>query len=313
MRSLSLVPIFGLAACAFLGGCAGAIHSPVSGDAVIRAPAGDSEIVLTTTSRVAGAFHSLTWGGKEFINSTDHGRQLQSASNFDAGQLPMRSETFNPTEAGSRRDHIGPTSTSRLIALTAKPGQLETKTQMAFWLAPGEKSGAYPACNTTVLSNHLLEKRVQLGWHGLGHVIAYNVVFTVPEGEPHQQAVFEALTGYMPAEFSQFWKFDRARGELAPLSDGPGEQSEPVVLATTGGGYAMGIWSPEADARYGRFRFAREQVVKWNCVFRQGGPGQRIAPGRYPFRLFVAVGTLADVRDALQRLPAETTAPAPAR
>jgi hypothetical protein len=184
---------------------------------------------------------------------------------------------------------------------------------MAFWLAPGEKSGGYPARNTTVLSNHLLEKRVQLGWHGLSHVIAYDVVFTVPEGESHQQAVFEALTGYMPAEFSQFWKLDRAGGELAPLSDGPGEQSEPIVLATPDGDYAMGIWSPEMDARYGRFRFAREHVVKWNCVFRRGGPGQRIAPGRYPFRLFVAIGTLADVREALRRLPAETAGPAPAR
>jgi hypothetical protein len=185
--------------------------------------------------------------------------------------------------------------------------------QMAFWLAPSEKSDGYLARNTTVLSQHLLEKRVQLGWHGLSHVIAYEVVFTVPAGEPHQQAVFEALTGYMPAGFSQFWKFDRPRGELAPLSDGPGEQSEPVVLATPDGAYAMGIWSPEADARYGRFRFAREHVVKWNCVFRRGGPGQRIAPGRYPFRLFVAIGTLADVRAALRKLAAETadTGPAP--
>jgi hypothetical protein len=47
----------------------------------------------------------------------------------------------------------------------------------------------------------------------------------------------------------------------------------------------------------------REKVVKWNCVFRHGGAGQRIAPGRYPFRQFVIVGTLADVRDALRALP----------
>src|SRR5687768_5976005 len=48
--------------------------------AVIRAPAGQSEIVITTTPRVAGAIHSLTWNGKEFIDSFDHGRQLQSAA-----------------------------------------------------------------------------------------------------------------------------------------------------------------------------------------------------------------------------------------
>ena len=77
----------------------------VSGNAVIRAPAGRSEIAITTTSRVAGAIHSLTWDGKEFIDSADHGRQLQSASNFDvAGDFTP--ETFNPTEAGSMASFI---------------------------------------------------------------------------------------------------------------------------------------------------------------------------------------------------------------
>ena len=53
------------------------------GDAVIRAPFGGSEIVVTTTARLAGAIHSVRWKGKEFIDSADHGRQLQSASSFD--------------------------------------------------------------------------------------------------------------------------------------------------------------------------------------------------------------------------------------
>ncbi len=178
---------------------------------------------------------------------------------------------------------------------------------MAFWLVPGELSGGHPARNTTVLSNHLLFKRVAIGWRDMSNVIAYDVVFTVPSGERHQQAVFEALTGYMPARFSRFLKFNGSSGELEPLDDGPGEQNEPVVLATEEGGYAMGIWSPEAGARYGRFRFPRAKVVKWNCVFRRGGPGQRIAPGDYPFRQFVIVGDLTTVRDCLRKLERENT------
>ena len=90
----------------------------VAGDAVIRAPSGGSEIVITTTSRLAGAIHSLTWNGREFIDSHDHGRQLQSASNLDL-EGPFHVETFNPTEAGSRADGAGPTSTSRLLWLSA--------------------------------------------------------------------------------------------------------------------------------------------------------------------------------------------------
>ncbi len=33
------------------------------GNAVIRGKAGSSEIVITTTDRLAGAIHSLTWNG----------------------------------------------------------------------------------------------------------------------------------------------------------------------------------------------------------------------------------------------------------
>lgn len=284
-------------------GCAGVPwRDHADGNSVIRGRAGESDIVITTTARVAGAIHSLRWNGREFIDSLDHGRQLQSAANFDANLQPIRPETYNPTEAGSRRDHIGPTSTSRLLWLRTAGNRLESKAQMAFWLAPGEFSAGHPARNTTLLSNHLLAKNVTIGAPGLPHVIAYETVFTVPPGERHQQAVFEALTGYMPAEFSQFWKYNAATAQLEPLSDGPGEQLQPVVLATPSGSHAMGIWSPTAGARYGRFRFARERVVKWNCVFRHGGPGGGIAPGEYRFRHFIVVGDLETVRKNLEHL-----------
>lgn len=312
MHHRSPVAFIGVISVLFLPvGCAnsGWVNHP-DGQATIRRSAGNSEIVITTTPRLAGAIHSLTWNGVEFIDSTDHGRQLQSASNLDADILPIWAETFNPTEAGSRRDQIGDKSSSRLLSFRSSASSLESKTQMAFWLVPGESSGGHPARNTNALSNHLLSKRVVIGWREMPNVIAYDVVFTVPSGERHQQAVFEALTGYMPARFSRFWKFNGNSGELEALDDGPGEQNLPVVLASDDGGHAMGIWSPEIGARYGRFRFSRAKVVKWNCVFRRGGPGQRIAPGDYTFRQFVVVGDLATVRDCLRRLEREETSPA---
>lgn len=283
---------------------AAAVRGP-DGNATIRARAGESEIVLTTTARVAGAIHSLTWGGREFIDSVDHGRQLQSASNLDAGVRPIRAETFNPTEAGSRRDHVGPRSTSELREFHAEGNRLHTKSRMAFWLAPDEKSGPNPARNTTPVSRHLLEKSVTIGWHGLGQVISYDVIFTVPTGEFHQEVVFEALTGYMPAEFEKFWAFNPSSGQLEPLSDGPGEQLRPVVLATADGNYAMGIFSPETGARYGRFRFARERVVKWNCVFRPPVAKTGFPAGEYAYRQFVVVGDLARVQEGLRTLEQE--------
>ena len=286
-----------------------------SGQAVIRGPAGGSEIVITTTDRVSGAIDSLQWNGMEFLDSADHGRQLQSASNLDFG-TPIQCETFNPTEAGSCRDGAGARSTSRLLFLAAKGNALQSVTQMAFWLAPGETSSGHPAKNTTLLSNHLLTKHVRIGHPGLPHVIDYNVMFTVPVGEFHTDATFEALTGYMPPGFSQFLRFDPKSGRLEPISDGPGEIADPVVLTTPGGSHAMGIFAPPQDARgmsgpgYGRFRFNEAHVVKWNCVYRLHDPAG-IPAGTYPFRMHVMVGNLETVRASLQALQHEAPVPAP--
>ncbi len=284
---------------------------PLSGNAVIRSKAGQSEIVITTTERLAGGVHSLTWGGKEFIDSHDHGRQLQSAASFNCGLTKeFWAECFNPTECGSRADGIGPKSSSKLLALSADGAELRTTTQMAFWLNPGEKSSGRPALNDQLLSQHLVSKRVRIGYRQLPNVIDYEVTFTMPEGERHTYAQFEALTGYMPADFEKFWRFIPASATLEKLDDGPGEQGRPVVLATESGTYAMGVFSPDQPSRgytnagYGRFRFKAEKVVKWNCVFRERSENG-VSAGEHRFRTFVAVGTLEEVRQALELLTKE--------
>jgi hypothetical protein len=280
---------------------------------VIRAKAGGSDIVITTTTRVAGAIHSLTWNGKEFIDSHDHGRQMQSASNFDCGRKFIP-EVFNPTEAGSLSDGKGPRSTSRLLQIAAKDNQLVTRNRMAFWLKPDEKSFGNPARNEAPLSDHYLAKHVTIGYKNLPHAIDYRVTFLVPKGEGHTYAQFEALTGYMPPEFDTFHRYDPKTGKLQPLTDGPGEQADPVVLATADGKFAMGIFSPDQPSKgyekagYGRVRFEREKVVKWNCVFRVRDP-KGVPGGDYTFRCFPIVGTLTDCETTLTALHAEFHGP----
>jgi hypothetical protein len=274
------------------------------GNASVRGKAGDSEIVVTTTNRLAGAIDSVTWNGKEFIDSFDHGRQLQSACAFDCkDRKSFWAEAYNPTEAGGRKDGKGPRSSSELVAIKAEKNHLETTTRMAFWLPPNEFSpgpmGAkHPAKNKTVLSDVLVKKTVVVGTKASPHLIDYRVTFVVPPTEEHTYAQFEALTGYMPAEFAVFRTFDPTTGKLAALDDGPGEQRLPVVFSTKDDRFAMGIWSPETKPGYGRFRFEREKVVKWNCVFRVTDPNG-VKPGEYSYQMFVAVGTLANVTDAI--------------
>ena len=282
------------------------LEAAVSGDAQIRAKAGPSEIVITTTSRLAGAIHSLRWDGREFIDSADHGRQLQSAANFDMGSKFIP-ETFNPTEAGSRFDGAGSKSTSVLHGLTAKGNVLSTNNQMAFWLRPGEKSFGNPAKNTTTLSRHYVKKTVTIGAHGLPHAISYDVKFTIPKGENHRYAQFEVVTGYMPPVFSKFWIFDLEKNKLLPLSDGPGEQSHPIIFCTPDAKHAMGVWSAQQPSKgfeqagYGRFRFKSEKVVKWNCVFRENH-AKHLSAGDYSYRCYVLIGSLKNVTNTMTAL-----------
>lgn len=275
------------------------------GDAEIRAAAGRSEAVITTTSRLAGAIDSFKWDGREFINSTDHGRQLQSACSFD-NTPTANAETFNPTEAGSRRDHVGPRSTSRLLelAVAATGNRLHTRTQMAFWLAPGERSEGRLARNTNTLSDYVLAKDVRIGCGRWAQALDYRVTFTVPAGARHTYAQFEALTGYMPPEFAVFWQLNPGTGKLESLTDGPGEIARPVVLATKDGRHAMGIFAPPQPQPattapgYGRWRFPEHRVVKWNCVFRvRDAAGLR--PGDFSYRVLVPFGSTAEVEAML--------------
>ncbi|MER2267829.1 hypothetical protein [Methylobacterium oxalidis] len=276
--------------------------------AAIAKPFAGSEIVVSASARTAGAIDSLTWNGREFLNSFDHGRELQSAASFDGF-----GECLNPTEAGSGHDGRGPESTSQLLSLRAEGGRLRTRTRMAWWMAPGQTSRECPrgpGPYASPVSDTILTKEVEIGAHGVPNAIAYTATFAV--GRAFERANFEVLTGYMAPDFARFWSFDPGSGRRAPLSDGPGEQPLPVILATEDGAYAMGVYSPglpqteHPDAGYGRFRFPAPRgpegnaTVKWNCVYRHG-PGR---PGPYAFTCYTFVGTLEAVEAGLARLHA---------
>ena len=281
----------------------------VSGDAEISGTIGGKPLVIRTTSRLAGAIDSVKWDGVEFIDSHDHGRQLQSAINADIDGV-YHVECYNPTEAGSVVDALGPKSTSRLEFLSTKDGVLSTRSRMAYWLAPGMKSGGHLAQNTTLLSGHILNKQVRIGRLGMDHVLDYRVTFTVPADRPHTYLQVEALTGYMPWHYSEELRFDVKTSTLAPLPRQDGEQRDPVVLSTPSGSHAMGIFTPtrppagQPAIGYGRFKFEHDKVVKWNCVFRLR-QAESIKPGDYSYQLYVVLGTREDCRRTLAALTQE--------
>ena len=208
--------------------------------------------MITTTARVAGAIHSLTWDGKEFIDSYDHGRQMQSAANFDSGK-DFNPEVFNPTEAGSNADGTGETSSSKLLRMQAGGSELQTTTQMAFWLAPGEKSLGNLARNEKVLSDHQVSKQVHIGVQGLPHAIEYEVVFDVPKGERHTLAAVPSLDGIHAARILLFLDLRTNLGRI-----------EAAGRWARRAGFARGVHNAERLTRDGRVftrRLARLRAI----------------------------------------------------
>jgi len=269
-----------------------------NGDLSVTAPASGSQLTVKTCARFAGAVCSVVFRDKEFIDTRDNGRLLQSASSFDD-----YGECFNPTEGGTERDRFG--STSVLKGARVEENRIMTQADMAYWLRPeqdyprgcGRRKDIKHAVNRSPVSGHVLSKEIVVGLPGFPNVIEHRVTYQVPAS--YASAVFEASTGYMPKEFSLALYFDPATGEEKEAGDRQGEQAHPVILATPDRRYAMGVYSPrlpQGNRGYGRFRFP--DVVKWNCVYRE----HDLRPGPYSYRCLIAVGTVAEVEDTLRRL-----------
>lgn len=257
-------------------------------------------ITISTCDHDAGAICSVTWNGKQFIDDYDHGRQLQSAVAFGPTKEDVNgnSEAYNPTEAGASVATNGvnpsPSSSVQLEGSVAN-GVLYTKVQMAYFIP----------VNGVALSNNYVQKWVSIGLPGMPNVIKYKTTFTRAWGETHGYGQYEALTGYMPASFSSFYTLDVVGGAWTaqPLSDGPGEQTKPVIMCTPDSQHCMGIYSPNVpqatypDAGYGRWRFTYQNVVKWNTVTRLNNP-----PYLLDLTQYVLVGTMDQVTTQMRQL-----------
>lgn len=172
---------------------------------------------------------------------------------------------------------------------------------------PGEFSEGRIALNTSILSNHIFEKTVKIGYKNWSNLIDYEVKFTVPENENIIFQQFEALTGYMPSEFDSFYILRGYELQQVKIQDVHGEQAYPVIVSNTVGSHAMGAWSPDEPsvgfegAGYGIFRFPEQKVNKWNVVFRKRTTIKVVAKS-HTFHIFVAIGSLKDVEKTIREL-----------
>jgi hypothetical protein len=270
------------------------------GTLILARPFGRSEISLRLSRRVAGAVDSLTWDGVTFLADTEPGDALQARLTLGTG-VPCP----EASEAGTPQDGTGLPAARRLLGLRSGRSWAETESRMA-WERPEDSGENHPAGREAgpAPPDVVLHKRVALGLPGLGNALEVQVRFVLSGTAAALR--LEPLGAAVPAEFSEAWRFDPATGGISPLSPGPGEGPDPVILAMPEGSHALAVWAPKpAEQEPGAPRpgFAvrpEAGATRLSCRFRIANA----AAGDHDVACYALVGSLADVRAALRSLTA---------
>lgn len=143
-----------------------------------RVTVGNGLITVGASTRTAGAIDSLYHNGREYINSWDHGRQMQFAWVVDGV-----GECNNPTEAGSSSDGIRSATSSHWVSHAETTNSFTTVSFPAFWAKTTER----PECaGANQQPGHKLQKYVQVGVPNVSeHLIEILGEVTIPEATTH--------------------------------------------------------------------------------------------------------------------------------
>lgn len=176
--------------------------------------------------------------------------------------------------------------------------------------------------NTTKTTRAKLEKSITIGaLSGLPNVIKYTSRITFNGTElaqtPLSYIILENPAVYMPTEFKRVYTVNTA-GAL--VEHGPNVVNfnkfvtDPVILATDDGKYALGLYSQEIPRsgyspntpQYGYIGYG---IYNWGPAMGMDTRAPKLPNGgsvftatRYTYTSYLAVGTLSDVQKALQKL-----------
>lgn len=231
-------------------------RAQVNGNRTISAPGlvFGQPLTVSTSSQFAGAVSSIKWGNKEYINNWDHGRQLQLNSQFF-----NRFICYNPYEAGGFDDGQLPTSSSKLLSITASGNRLEATTQMAWYYRFRESLKPEDYCGdpaqwlpcppyTGPLSDYRAHKTVTIGYAGIPNVIEYLMEQFIPEPVLKGLNNVTAVVNY---DFSSLRSWDVVSKDYRNIRALAGIDDRIKVVSTPDGNHAMGWYAPELLQPYG--------------------------------------------------------------
>jgi hypothetical protein len=298
---------------------------PTQGDASVTV----NGITVATAARFGGAIASLRWNGKQFVNTQDHGREIQTAwQGNDAG------ECFNPTEAGSANDGIGLGTTSKVLSTTVTDTSITTVSDPAFWLTPGQTSvfcqfnprrrsswEGGRAVNRTSVSSSIIKKRINIGYLDMPTVLVYDSEITLAPDElayfPLHFMMLDNPAAYLRREFRYLYRYELTSARLTARTETYRHFVEaspsPIIGATSDDQYAIGLYTldiprngfPDAEQR----KVLGYVFTDWGTVVSLSAriravpaSGKTFETGTYRYRTFLAIGRVSEVSASLQRL-----------
>jgi hypothetical protein len=266
--------------------------------------------VTAQTNAVAGAsFWTWSWGGFQFLDHQDYGREMQSNIFYDHN--PDGSWKQNPNEAGD--GHVGAPQDmhgSPVVSTSVSGSTISTRTLPLEWDG-GALNGA-TGDQAVLYKDVTLGKDVDLNFNNWPGVARYTTYYNLPFTLPNASA--EIPTAYLSAAYNRFWFYDAQRGALAQtyppqctaaanssLPDGmPGYSGYGGVIISNGAQTAaMGIYSKLTSVGGPTTYFTAydytssgcaSQTSKWAAVRAADFPA-----GVSTYTTYVLTGTLSGV------------------
>ena len=247
-----------------------------------------AQTTLHASSAYGAAVYSLVWQGFEFVNSSDLGREIQTAY-----QLNGQGENYNPTEAGS--SGAAGNVPSQILSADVTGKIFNSSVYPAFWNKVGGQS----------YSPDTISKRVEIDYNGIINLVRHDV--TVVTAQDYNLGLIEGLTGYMVGALQTLYVLNddgtvsltaKWTDELPITIADPGteyQSTKPLILTTADKAKAFGIYSPLSGYSvlinsYG------SGTNKWDAARQSKSPWPK---GSYSWTVYYVVGTLADVQAKL--------------
>lgn len=168
--------------------------------------------VTVQSNKVAGgSIWSWNWGGFEFVNHLDYGREIQAAIDWrdSTGAL------HNPTEGGSSYSRFpdpGNNQGSPLYQATTA-GNVHTTLAVPLEWNP-QNFGGGPT-NPVVYQDMLLGKEVTLDYRQFGPVAKYVTKMTL--GSPLSLANLQAPAAFLSAQLNHYYTYDAISNQLQEI------------------------------------------------------------------------------------------------